>query len=183
MSQEQRSVCCRWILRRQEAQLIGGAVSAGKLAECHHARRLHLLRLADADKPCLSKELAAPGAANSILPSAPIIDDSMGPRDPTNLADAEAASGVVRIAAADASSSALSHLSLAGFCPVSFVKRAGLLVKAESALGFVRYTVHSTASLVTETGYHHYLDFIRCAQHIQLCAAAGAQFCWQCIDL
>ncbi len=68
---------------------------------------------------------------------APIIDDSKGPKDPIDLAAASAASGAVRIAAADA---AVSHLSLGGFCPVSFVKRAGLLVKADTKLGFVRYS-------------------------------------------
>lgn len=95
--------------------------------------------VADADVPQLPKELAAPGASNSILSTAPIVDDSKGPQDPIDLAAAEAASGVVRIAAADAPASAASHLSLAGFCPVSFVKRAGLLMKVDASLGFVRY--------------------------------------------
>lgn len=89
--------------------------------------------------PRLAKELDAPGASNSILSPAPIVDDSEGPQDPIDLAAAEAASGVVRIAAADAPDSAASHLSLAGFCPVSFVKRAGLLMKVDASLGFVRY--------------------------------------------
>ena len=93
----------------------------------------------DADMPHLAKQLAAPGAANSIMPLAPIVDDSKGPQDPIDLAAAEAASGAVRIAAADAPESAVSHLSLAGFCPVSFVKRAGLLMKVDAALGCVRY--------------------------------------------
>ena len=97
------------------------------------------VHLADADMPQLAKELAAPGASNSIMPLAPIIDDSKGPQDPIDLAAAEAASGAVRIAAADAPDSAVSHLSLAGFCPVSFVKRAGLLIKVDASLGFVRY--------------------------------------------
>ena len=67
---------------------------------------------------------------------APIIDDSKGPKDPIDLAAASAASGAVSVAAAD---TAVSHLSLGGFCLVSFVKRAGLLVKADTKLGFVRY--------------------------------------------
>lgn len=67
---------------------------------------------------------------------APIIDDSKGPKDPIDLAAASAASGAVRVAAADA---AVSHLSLGGFCPVSLVKRAGLVVKADTKHGFVRY--------------------------------------------
>ena len=73
-----------------------------------------------------------------MLPLAPIIDDSKGPKDPIDLAAAEAGSGAVRVAVADAPDSALSHLSLAGFCPVSFVKRAGLLMKADANVGFVR---------------------------------------------
>ena len=66
---------------------------------------------------------------------APIIDDSMGPKDPIDLAAASAASGAVRVTAADA---AVSRVSLGGFCPVSVVKRAGLLVKADTKHGFVR---------------------------------------------
>ena len=97
------------------------------------------MHIADADMPQLAKELAAPGASNSIMPLAPIIDDSKGPQDPVDLAAAEAASGAVRIAAADAPDAAVSHLSLAGFCPVSFVKRSGLLMKVDAGLGFVRY--------------------------------------------
>lgn len=95
--------------------------------------------VADADTPQLAQELAAPGAASSIMPLAPIMDDSKGPSDPSDLAAAEAASGVVRIAASDAPESAVSHLSLAGFCPVSFVKRSGLLMKVDATVGFVRY--------------------------------------------
>ena len=90
---------------------------------------------AEANKPQLPKELAASGATNSLLPLAPMVNDSLGPRDPINLANAEAASGAVRVAAAEAGGTAL---GLAGFCPVSFVKRAGLLVRADPALGFVR---------------------------------------------
>lgn len=97
------------------------------------------MHVADADRPQLAKELAAPGASNSIMPLVPIIDDSKGPQDPIDLAAAEAASGAVRIAAADAPDSAVSHLNLAGFCPVSFVKRSGLLMKVDASLGFVRY--------------------------------------------
>ena len=66
---------------------------------------------------------------------APIIDDSKGPKDPIDLTAASAASGAVRVAAADIP---VSHLSLGGFCPVSFVKRAGLLVQADTKHGFVR---------------------------------------------
>lgn len=95
--------------------------------------------VADADMPQLAKELAAPGAASSIMPLAPITDDSQGPKNPIDMAAAEAASGVVRIAASDAPDSAISHLSLAGFCPVSFVKRSGLLMKVDATVGFVRY--------------------------------------------
>ncbi|KAL0034255.1 hypothetical protein WJX77_005513 [Trebouxia sp. C0004] len=90
----------------------------------------------DADKPRITTALSAPGASSSILPMAPITDDSKGPKDPIDLAAASAASGAVRTAAADA---AVSHVSLGGFCPVSFVKRAGLLVKADTKHGFVRY--------------------------------------------
>lgn len=97
------------------------------------------VHVADADTPQLAKELAAPGASNSIMPLAPILDDSNGPQDPVDMAAAEATSGAVRIAAADAPDSAVSHFSLAGFCPVSFVKRSGLLMKADTSLGFVRY--------------------------------------------
>lgn len=89
----------------------------------------------------MAKELAAPGASNSVMPFGLIIDDSKGPKDPIDLAAAEAASGVVRIAAVDAPESAVSHLSLAGFCPVSFVKRSGLLMKVDANLGFVRYVL------------------------------------------
>ncbi|KAL3156853.1 hypothetical protein ABBQ38_001122 [Trebouxia sp. C0009 RCD-2024] len=96
-------------------------------------------RCIDADMPQLAKELAAPGAASSIMPLAPITDDSQGPKNPIDMAAAEAASGVVRIAASDAPDSAISHLSLAGFCPVSFVKRSGLLMKVDATVGFVRY--------------------------------------------
>lgn len=80
------------------------------------------------------------------MPLAPIIDDSQGPRDPIDLAAAEAAAGVVRIAAADAPQSAVSHLSLGGFCPVSFVKQAGLLRRADASLGFVRYGLSRCSS-------------------------------------
>ncbi|KAL0049693.1 hypothetical protein WJX82_007833 [Trebouxia sp. C0006] len=55
----------------------------------------------DADKPQLARELSAPGASISILPMAPIIDDSKGPKDPIDLAAASAASGAVSVAAAD----------------------------------------------------------------------------------
>ena len=90
---------------------------------------------ADAHKPQLPRHLAASGAMNSMLPLAPIIDDTLGPRDPINLANAEAASGAVRVAAAEAAGS---ELGLAGFCPVSLVKRAGLLMPVDPSLGFVR---------------------------------------------
>ena len=110
---------------------------------------LGLTILADADMPQLAKELAAPGAANSIMPLAPIIDDSKGPEDPIDLAAAEAASGAVRIAASDAPESAVSHLSLAGFCPVSFVKRSGLLMKVDPTVGFVRYLCLGQLSLLS----------------------------------
>ena len=74
---------------------------------------------------------------------APIVDDSKGPKDPIDLAAASAASGAVKIAAADA---AVSHLSLGGFCPISFVKRAGLVVKADNKHGSVRYHLSHTFS-------------------------------------
>ena len=98
--------------------------------------------LADTGKPQLAKGLVASGACESILPLAPIIDGNRGPKDPVDLADAEAASGAVRVAAGDASASVVGHLSLGAFCPVTFVKRAGLLMKADPSMGFVRYKTH-----------------------------------------
>lgn len=102
---------------------------------------LHLLGrrycglLADADKPQLAKELAAPGASNSLFPKAPLIDDSKGPQDPIELAEAEQVSGAVRFTA---QSAAEHDVALGGFCPVSFVKRGGLLLRADPQLGFIQ---------------------------------------------
>ena len=72
------------------------------------------------------------------MPLPPIIDDSKGPKDPIDLAAAEAASGAIRVPAEDAGHAAVGQLNLAGFCPVTFVKRAGLLLRADTAQGFIR---------------------------------------------
>lgn len=90
---------------------------------------------ADADKPQVAKDLAAPGAANSLFPKPPILDDSRGPEDPVELAETEAASGAVRLAAHEGPEQ---EVALAGFCPVSFVKRGGLLIQADPRLAFVQ---------------------------------------------
>ena len=95
----------------------------------------HCKLLADSDKPQLAKELAAPGAANSLFPKAPLIDDSKGPQDPIELAEVEQVSGAVRV---NAQSVAEHDVALGGFCPVSFVKRDGLLVRADPQLGFIQ---------------------------------------------
>ena len=132
---------CSLVLHKQivaHKTMMQPALFPVKLCKHEQIPTVWLRMCADADMPCLAPQLAAPGAAQSVLPAAPIIDDSRGPKDPVDLAAAEAASGAVRIAAADAPASALSHLSLGGFCPVSFVKRAGLLVKADASLGFIR---------------------------------------------
>lgn len=83
----------------------------------------------------MAQEVRAPGAANSLFPKPAIVDDSWGPQDPIELTEAEAASGAVRLAAQDA---AEQGLALGGFCPVTFVKRGGLLVLADPQLGFVQ---------------------------------------------
>lgn len=99
-----------------------------------HSKANEMLH-ADVDKPHLGRELAAAGAANSLFPKPPLLDDSKGPQDPIDLAEAEQASGAVRL---DAQDVAEQDVALGGFCPVSFVMRGGLLMKADPQLGYIQ---------------------------------------------
>ena len=73
--------------------------------------------------------------------AAPLVDDSQGPIDPADLAAGEAASGPQRVAGVADAGDALSALSLGGFCPVSFVKRGGLLAPVDPLVGLVRQVI------------------------------------------
>ena len=70
--------------------------------------------------------------------AAPLVDDSQGPIDPGDLAAGEAESGTQRVAGVADAGDALSALSLGGFCPVSFVKRGGLLAPVDPVVGLIR---------------------------------------------
>ena len=70
--------------------------------------------------------------------AAPLVDDSQGPIDPADLAAGEAESGTQRVSGVADAGDALSALSLGGFCPVSFVKRGGLLAPVDPMVGLIR---------------------------------------------
>ena len=80
--------------------------------------------------------------------AAPLVDDSQGPIDPADLAAGEAESGTQRVAGVADAGDALSALSLGGFCPVSFVKRGGLLAPVDPMVGGSREVAMRAVCLI-----------------------------------
>ncbi|GAQ78906.1 hypothetical protein KFL_000200590 [Klebsormidium nitens] len=73
---------------------------------------------------------------------APLLLDDAGPRTPDDLAAAEAASGSARVRPDDipAEEGAAIVPQLAGFCPVTLVRRNGLPLRGNPGLGYVKFS-------------------------------------------
>ncbi|KAK9820007.1 hypothetical protein WJX72_005042 [[Myrmecia] bisecta] len=123
---------------KQLGALQGAAGQARRMLVVHQ-RLLDTLAAAPGDfTPSLDQRTLSGLAAGPKPAGPPLLADQLGPRTPANLATAEALSGAERLPPPRDGSLKL-HIELGGFCPVTLVKRNGLLLPLDPRLGYVRF--------------------------------------------